>query len=100
MSDLNPCHGCGNEVHISAKSCPKCGAVLETIRRSEVNAWLILLLCIFLGVLGIHQFAARKVGMGFLYLFTAGLFFIGPIVDFFLIIFGKFTDKDGNYVKF
>lgn len=45
-----------------------------------------LLLCLFLGVLGAHKFYRKKYGMGILYLFTAGLFGIGVIVDLISII--------------
>jgi len=41
------------------------------------------LLALFLGPLGIHRFYLGHVGLGFLYLFTAGLFGIGWIVDCF-----------------
>lgn len=55
-----------------------------------------LLLCIFLGGLGVHRFYVGKVGTGILYLFTGGLFGIGTLVDIIKIAIGKFTDKDGN----
>lgn len=45
-----------------------------------------LLLCIFLGLLGIHRFYLGYTGMGLLYLFTAGLFGIGWIIDIILLI--------------
>ena len=44
-----------------------------------------LILCIFLGYLGIHRFYAGKIKSGILYLFTFGLFGIGWIVDVVLI---------------
>ena len=50
-----------------------------------------LLLCIFLGFFGAHKFYEGKIGMGFLYLFTGGLFLFGWIVDIFLIL--KNPDK-------
>lgn len=56
------------------------------------------LLCFFLGELGIHRFYVGKVGTGILWLFTAGLFGIGWIVDFILILVGAFKDKDGHTV--
>ena len=46
-----------------------------------------LILCLFAGYLGAHKFYEGKIGLGILYLFTLGLFFIGVIVDFFVILF-------------
>ena len=54
-----------------------------------------LLLCFFLGALGIHRFYVGKVGTGILYIFTGGLFGIGALVDFIMIIVGNFKDKSG-----
>jgi len=54
-----------------------------------------LLLCVFLGWLGFHQFYVGRVGKGLLYLFTLGFFFIGVIIDFFLILIGSFRDNVG-----
>lgn len=49
---------------------------------SMKNKWVSLLLCFFLGIFGGHKFYEGKIGMGILYLFTAGLFTIGFLVDF------------------
>lgn len=57
-----------------------------------------LLLCIFLGWLGIHKFYERKIGMGILYWFTGGLFFIGWWIDIFTIASGKATDFWGRKI--
>lgn len=54
-----------------------------------------LLLCIFLGFFGAHQFYVRKSGMGTLYLFTMGLFGIGWIIDIVRISTGTFHDAFG-----
>lgn len=56
------------------------------------------LFCFFLGTLGVHRFLVGKTGTGILYLFTAGLFFIGVLVDFIMILTGSFKDKDGNTI--
>ena len=58
-----------------------------------------LILAIVLGFFGAHRFYLGKVGTGFLYVFTAGLFGIGWIVDIFTVLFGNFTDKTGSFVR-
>ena len=65
---------------------------------SVKNRLAALLLCFFLGYLGIHRFYVGKTGTGVLYLLTAGLFGIGLIVDFIMILCGSFTDKAGLFV--
>ena len=54
-----------------------------------------LLLCIFLGGLGVHRFYVGKVGTGLLYLFTGSLCGIGYLYDLIKIITGTFTDGNG-----
>ena len=58
-----------------------------------------LLLCFFLGVVGAHRFYVGKVGTGIIWLLTLGLFGFGELVDFLLILFGSFRDKDGLRIK-
>ena len=57
-----------------------------------------LLLCIFLGAIGAHRFYEGKIGTGILYLFTVGLFGIGTLVDFIMIIVGSAKDKSGAQI--
>lgn len=84
--------------------CPKCGRQVEEVKKTggenivinntntntnqniatgipavPKNKWVALLLCIFT-VCG-HKFYEGKIGMGILYLFTAGLFGIGWFID-------------------
>ncbi|HMM11840.1 MAG TPA: TM2 domain-containing protein [Bacteroidales bacterium] len=58
----------------------KFAAIYRARRRDPM---LILLLCLigFVGFAGIHRFLMNQIGMGILYLLTAGLCIIGTIVD-------------------
>lgn len=58
-----------------------------------------LFLCIIGGLFGAHQFYVGKTGKGILYLFTAGLFGIGWIIDLIAIISGAFEDANGYPLK-
>lgn len=52
-------------------------------RARRKDPQLILLLCLlgFLGIAGVHRFVVDQIGMGIIYFLTAGLCFIGTIVD-------------------
>lgn len=50
-------------------------------RRKDPQMILLLALVGFVGVAGVHRFVIDEIGMGLLYIFTAGLCFIGTIVD-------------------
>ena len=63
---------------------------------SDKNRTVALLLCIFLGGLGIHRFYVGKVGTGIIWLLTGGVCLIGVLVDIVLIIVGSFTDSEGQ----
>lgn len=69
---------------------------VSTSRKSKGTA---LILCIFLGFLGAHQFYVGKTGKGILYLFTVGLFGFGWFIDIFSIAAGNFEDKYGYPLK-
>lgn len=58
-----------------------------------------LLLCYFLGVLGVHRFYAGKIGTGILMILTFGGFGIWIIVDMVMIAVGSFKDGQGLLIK-
>lgn len=58
-----------------------------------------LLIAIFFGWLGLHRLYVGKWKTGLLYMFTFGGFGVGWFIDVARIVFGNFTDKDGNYVS-
>lgn len=57
-----------------------------------------LLLCFFLGGLGVHRYYVGKVGTGLLQMFTLGGFGIWALVDLIMIAAGSFTDKQGQVI--
>ena len=101
------CPKCGAPVEDSATFCPKCGTSLLAQPASPLDSkvpsdgrWLIaLLLCFFLGCLGIHRFYVGKTGSGIAMLLTCGGCGIWALVDFIMILVNSFTDKDGRPLK-
>lgn len=62
--------------------------------------WIIdMLLCLFLGYLGVHRFYEGKILSGLLWLFTGGLFGIGWFLDFIIILCGGASDSLGRRIK-
>ena len=66
--------------------------------------WVVtLLLCLFLGCLGVHRFYVGKVGSGIAQILvvicTCGIGAIWPFIDLIMIICGNFTDADGRLIK-
>jgi len=58
-----------------------------------------LLLCIFVGALGIHRFYLGYIGIGIIQLLTAGGCGIWAIIDLIMIITGDLKPKNGDYEK-
>lgn len=101
------CSNCGAEANDNAVVCIKCGCALQkpnpnnpSVPNKSSKDWLVcLLLCFFLGYLGIHRFYVGKTGTGVAQLLTGGLCGIWTLVDFVMILLGKFTDEDGKVIR-
>lgn len=50
------------------------------------NKWVALMLCLFLGFFGAHKFYEGRMLMGIVYIFTAGLFLVGVVIDFLALL--------------
>lgn len=66
---------------------------------SEKNGLVAILLCFFLGTIGVHRFYAGKTGTGIAMILTLGGVGIWTLIDFIMIICGSFKDSDGNAIK-
>jgi len=68
---------------------------------SEKSRLAATLLCLFLGLLGIHRFYVGKIGTGILLLLLSatGIGELWCVIDFIIIVCGGFKDKQGNYLK-
>lgn len=65
---------------------------------SEKSWTATLLLCFFLGGLGIHSFYAGKTVFGVIQLLTGGGCGIWWLIDFIMILCKKFTDGEGRII--
>ena len=87
------CAQCGAQLVDEAVVCPQCGCPVQPQRSVDPNAspksrLIALLLCVFVGGLGIHRFYVGKIGTGVLWLLTAGCFGIGALVDLIMMACG------------
>tara|TARA_B110000090_G_C13119732_1_gene345775 strand:- start:110 stop:346 length:237 start_codon:yes stop_codon:yes gene_type:complete len=72
---------------------------LQSNPKSEKGYVPMILLCFFLGGLGVHRFYAGKIGTGILMLITLGGLGIWTLIDFVIIVLGNFKDGDGLAIK-
>ncbi|MBA4417356.1 MAG: hypothetical protein C0392_05540 [Syntrophus sp. (in: bacteria)] len=92
----NFCHYCGSATNSAQELCIKCGMRLLP-EGSDQKDWLItLLLCVFLGYLGIHRFYTGHIVTGVIQILTCGGCGIWTLIDLIMIATGSFKDKDGN----
>ncbi len=108
------CKHCGAKIPVDAVLCTACGRQVEELKNNaaqpsvvinnsnsnvnsnvnnngmmlarQKNKWVALILCVLLGYFGAHKFYEGKAGIGILYIFTCGLFGIGLVVDFIVLL--------------
>ncbi|MCI5718419.1 MAG: NINE protein [Alistipes sp.] len=98
------CKDCGRQISDAAQACPYCGSPLKDMAPADPNKspkdWLTtLLLCFFLGTLGIHSFYVGKTVIGVVQLITLGGCGIWTLVDFIMILCGSYKDSEGKIVR-
>lgn len=123
------CPECNRKISDQSLSCPKCGRPLnnmdsafnrfsppndqtynQSMMISSKSRLTALLLCFFLGLLGIHRFYVEKTksGIAFILIALISIFlaFIPLIItivwcfiDFIMILCGTFTDNEGFALK-
>jgi TM2 domain-containing membrane protein YozV len=71
---------------------------MDTFEISPKSRLAALLLCFFLGALGIHRFYVGKIGTGVLMLLTFGGLGIWVLIDLIFIMAGSFKDKEGQRI--
>ncbi len=91
------CQNCGKQIEDNIKFCPECGNATENVVPSDKKNYLItLLLCLFLGFLGVHRFYTRYIGEGIAQLILTlsvigiPLMLIWVFIDLISIILGKY----------
>ena len=92
----NFCQNCGGETVPEAEICTKCGVKLAGVEAAGSDWLTTLLLCIFLGTLGIHRFYTGHIAIGVIQIVTLGGCGIWTLVDLILIITGSFKDGSGK----
>jgi len=73
---------------------------VNTLERSDLNIFLMLVLSLLLGIFGAHRFYAGRYVSAVIQLLTLGGLSIWAFVDFIIIAFGEFKDSSGQKVQY
>ena len=95
------CPQCSTPVDDYAVFCCKCGCNLTsgavvTLVANGKDKIVAILLCLFLGALGMHRFYVGKTRTGIAILLTGGFFGVWPLIDLIMLLTNKFTDAQGR----
>lgn len=96
------CYNCKAETSPNTSICMKCGVGLknsEALNGEGIDWLTTLLLCLFLGALGVHRFYTKHIGIGIVQLLTFGGCGIWVLIDFIMIVTNKYKDADGNLLS-
>lgn len=98
------CIGCGKQIHISALSCPRCGAINDgkgasVTFASDQSRLFVFLACLFFGLLGGHRFWIGRTQSAAIQFFTIGGLTIWWAIDLVLIALGLFRDRRGRRIS-
>ncbi len=69
------------------------------IRSSDKDRIVALILCYFLGFLGVHRFYVGKASSGIVQMLTLGGLGIWVMIDLIIIFCGAFQDKEGRFLR-
>ena len=83
-----------DEIQISLQQSKKEAAIV-----SDKKRLLATILCAAFGIFGAHRFYAGKIKSGFLQLFTIGGLGIWYLIDFLIVLFGEFADREGRKIR-
>lgn len=88
------------KTELSKKQMNKLQRLIAKVESGGTKSWVAaILLCFFLGTLGIHRFYLGYTWQGIVQLLTLGGFGIWTLIDFIRIIIKDLQPKDGSYDK-
>lgn len=114
------CPNCGGTIEPGQIKCFKCGSAVQQVMppvqtqtqqsqqqtgsfaqtipsTDEPKDWLsTLLMCFFVGYLGVHRFYTGSIAIGLIQFFTLGMCGVWTLVDFILILTGAYRDSSGR----
>ena len=102
-ADEKFCSSCGSIIKKAAEICVKCGVRQGGVSNEGQDYgtgrkdWLTtLLMCLFLGPMGVHRFYTGSTGIGVVQLFTGGGCGIWWLIDMISIFAGSYKDGSGK----
>tara|TARA_R110002167_G_scaffold76368_5_gene212625 strand:+ start:649 stop:945 length:297 start_codon:yes stop_codon:yes gene_type:complete len=88
------CSGCASQLHVSATSCPHCGAKQSATATSGSKSRVVaIVFALLLGGIGIHKFYLGRIAAGILYLLFCWTFIPSVIALIEAIIYLTMSDE-------